>query len=92
MRGAYFHNGRFSSLREVLQFYVQRDTRPERWYPLLADGTPDKFNDLPPAWRNNVNTQEAPYNRRIDQAPALDEAEIDELLAFLLTLTDGYKH
>lgn len=91
LRGAYFHNGRFSSLREVLQFYVQRDTRPERWYPLRADGTPDKFNDLPPAWRSNVNTQEAPYNRRIGQAPALDEAEIDELLAFLLTLSDGYR-
>ena len=91
LRGAYFHNGRFSSLREVLQFYVQRDTRPERWYPLRADGTPDKFNDLPPAWRGNVNTQEAPYNRRIGQAPALDEAEIDELLAFLLTLSDGYR-
>ena len=91
LRGAYFHNGRFSSLREVLQFYVQRDTRPERWYPLRADGTPDKFNDLPLAWRSNVNTQEAPYNRRLGQPPALDEAEIDELLAFLLTLSDGYR-
>ena len=91
LRGAYFHNGRFSSLREVLQFYVQRDTRPERWYPLRADGTPDKFNDLPTAWRSNVNTREAPYNRRLGQAPALDEAEIDELLAFLLTLNDGYR-
>ena len=89
-RKAYFHNGRFSSLREVVSFYVQRDIYPEKWYPRLADGSIDKFNDLPPALRGNVNTSEGPYNRKPGDAPALSESEIDDVVAFLRTLSDGY--
>ena len=89
-RKAYFHNGRFSSLREVVSFYVQRDIFPEKWYPRLADGSIDKFNDLPPALRGNVNTSEGPYNRKPGDAPALSESEIDDVVAFLRTLSDGY--
>jgi cytochrome c peroxidase len=88
-RPVFFHNGRFKSLKETLQFYVTRDTNPERWYPLV-NGTPDKFNDLPAAYRANVNTSEAPYNRKAGDAPALTDAEIDDLIAFLTTLSDGY--
>ena len=55
-----------------------------------ADGTVDVFNDLPPAWRGNVNCSEAPYNRQRGDAPALSDAEIDEPIAFLATLSDGY--
>jgi cytochrome c peroxidase len=90
MRKVFFHNGQFDNLRDVLRFYVTRDTQPELWYPRLADGSIDKFNDLPPAMRANVNTSEAPYNRRPGQAPALSDAEIDDVLQFLNTLTDGY--
>jgi len=88
-RPVFFHNGRFKSLKEALQFYATRDTNPERWYPLV-NGTPDKFNDLPAAYRANVNTSEAPYNRKPGEAPALTDAEIDDLIAFLTTLSDGY--
>ena len=90
-RGALFHNGRFKSLKEALTFYVQRDTHPEKWYPLRADGTVDKFDDLPPAYRANVNTQEVPYNRHPGDAPALTDAEIDDVIAFLKTLSDGFQ-
>ena len=90
LRKAYFHNGRFNTLKEALTFYVQRDTQPEKWYPLRADGTVDVFNDLPPAWRGNVNRSEAPYNRQRGDAPALSDAEIDDLIAFLATLSDGF--
>jgi cytochrome c peroxidase len=72
----------------VLRFYVRRDTNPEEWYPLKADGTADKFNDLPVALRGNVNTSEAPYNRKPGMAPALSDAEIEDLLQFLGTLND----
>jgi cytochrome c peroxidase len=89
-RKVWFHNGNFHSLKDALHFYVERDTNPERWYPAGTDGTPDKFNDLPPALRGNVNTQEAPYDRHVGQAPALSDAEIDDVIAFLNTLTDGY--
>ena len=94
LRKAYFHNGRFGTLKEALTFYVQRHTHPEKGYPMRADGTLDVFNDLPPAWRGNVNRSEAPYNppynRQRGDAPALSDAEIDELIAFLATLSDGY--
>ena len=89
VRQAFFHNGQFKSLREVLVFYVQRDTHPEKWYPQLADGRIDKFNDLPLVYKNNVNVEEVPYERRKGQTPALDEAEIEDVLAFLRTLTDA---
>jgi len=90
LRGAFFHNGRFSTLKDALTFYVQRDTQPEKWYPQRADGTVDTFDDLPVAYRGNVNTSEAPYNRRRGETPALSDAEIDDLIAFLNTLSDGY--
>ena len=90
LRGALFHNGRFKTLKEALTFYVQRDTNPEKFYPTAADGTVLKFDDLPAAYRANVNTTEAPYNRRRGEAPALNDSEIDDVVAFLRTLTDGY--
>lgn len=86
----YFHNGKFNSLRELVSFYVRRDTNPEEWYPSGANGV-EKFNDLPPQYRQNVNTSEAPYNRQLGAQPALDSAEIDAVVAFLNTLTDGYE-
>jgi cytochrome c peroxidase len=87
----YFHNGRFATLREALQFYVRRDTHPEEFYPLDAGGQPIKFDDLPDAYRRNVNTTEAPYDRRPGDIPALSDADIEELIAFLDTLTDGFQ-
>jgi cytochrome c peroxidase len=87
----YFHNGRFKTLKEAIGFYVRRDTHPEEWYPRAADGSVRKFDDLPPEYQRNVNTTEAPYNRRPGQAPALTENEIDLVVEFLGTLTDGYQ-
>jgi cytochrome c peroxidase len=91
LRQSLFHNGAFHNLKDALTFYVQRDTQPEKWYPLNADGTVDKFNDLPPAYRSHVNTLEVPYNRHPGEAPALSDTEIDDVIAFLATLTDGYQ-
>jgi cytochrome c peroxidase len=92
LRRAFFHNGRFKTLKDTLTFYVQRDTNPEKFYPLNTDGSVNKFDDLPAQYRVNVNTSEAPYNRKPGEAPALSDAEIDDLIAFLQTLTDGYAH
>ncbi|HJV62988.1 MAG TPA: cytochrome c peroxidase, partial [Albitalea sp.] len=90
-RQVLFHNGRFKTLKDALTFYVQRDLQPEKFYPLSADGTVNKFDDLPSAYRANVNTTEAPYDRRPGDAPALSDAEIDDVIAFLKTLSDGYR-
>ena len=91
LRQTFFHNGRFKSLEDVLTFYVQRDTKPEKWYPKNADGSINKFDDLPPISHSNVNMTEAPYNRKPGEIPALNPSEIDQLIAFLNTLTDGWK-
>jgi cytochrome c peroxidase len=89
-RKVIFHNGYFHTLREAIEFYVQRDTNPEKWYPLGADGSVEKFNDVPALLARNVNLSEVPYNRPLGGTPALSTAEIDDVLAFLNTLTDGY--
>ncbi len=89
-RQVFFHNGLFRTLRDAVRFYVRRDTHPEEFYPRAADGTLLKFDDLPRELQRNVNTQEVPYDRRPGQAPRLDEGGIDDLIAFLETLTDGY--
>lgn len=90
LRQALFHNGHFKTLKDALAFYVQRDTNPEKFYPRRSDGTVDKFDDLPQAYKANVNTSEAPYDRQAGDAPALSDAEIDDVIAFLQTLTDGW--
>jgi cytochrome c peroxidase len=46
---------------------------------------------LPPAYRGNVNTTEGPYNRQPGMAPALSTSEIEDVIQFLGTLTDGYQ-
>ncbi len=81
--GPYLHNGVFTKLRDVVAFYATRDTDPARWY-----GKAEKFNDLPAEYRKNVNTQEAPYDRKPGERPRLSETDIDALVAFLETLTD----
>lgn len=87
----YFHSGKFQTLQEAVGFYVRRDTNPEEWYPLGVNGLPDKFNDLPAEYKVNVNVTEVPYNRHEGEAPALSASEIDDVVAFLNTLTDGYQ-
>lgn len=88
IRHVFFHNGRFHSLRDVLLFYVERDSNPENWYPLGPDGTVRKFNDLPLQYRKNVDTIDAPLNRTRGQAPIWNEKDIDDVRAFLRTLVD----
>jgi cytochrome c peroxidase len=90
-RHVFFHNGRFTTLKDALTFYVQRDTHPEKWYPLNADGSVSKFDDLPLQYHANVNTTEAPYDRVAGGVPALSDAEIDDVIAFLKTLNDGFR-
>jgi cytochrome c peroxidase len=86
----YFHNGKFATLKEVLEFYVTRDTDPARWYPSKA-GIVDTYNDVPLMYKKNVNTEVAPYDRKPGDAPALTTAEIEDVLVFLKTLDDGWK-
>ena len=87
VRRAFFHNGVFHRLEQVLDFYVERDTNPGKWYPKV-DGRVSPFDDLPPEYRKNVN-RDPPFGGRPGAAPALNNREIRDLIAFLETLTDA---
>jgi cytochrome c peroxidase len=84
-RRVFFHNGAFHDLRSVVEFYAERDARPARWY--ASGGSVVAFDDLPAELRENVN-REPPFGGKPGSAPALTRAEIDDLMAFLATLTD----
>ncbi len=88
-RRAFFHNGVFHTLKEVLEFYAERDTNPHRWYPRNPDGSVRKYDDLPAEYHANINV-EPPFDRHVGDKPALSEEEMDDIIAFLQTLTDGY--
>jgi cytochrome c peroxidase len=88
VRDAFFHNGFFNSLEDVMSFYVERDLHPEKFYPRAADGSIRKFDDLPPDYPNNID-RDAPLDREPGAEPALSLDERDDVIAFLKTLTDG---
>lgn len=90
-RQAFFHNGIYHTLKDVLNFYDFRDTEPAKLYPRDAQGKIEKFNDLPAADRLNVDTVDPPFNRHLGEKPVLTTEDKTDLIAFLKTLTDGYQ-
>ncbi len=88
-RRVFFHNGIFQTIRQVMEFYVQRDTEPERWYPRDTEGAVRKFDDLPAAYHANVDV-DPPFGGHPGDRPALSDDEIDDVIAFMRTLTDGF--
>ena len=88
VRRSFFHNGAVHTLEDTVRFYAQRDTDPARWYGRAPDGSARRFDDLPARYHGNVNT-EAPFGAPPGAAPALSEAEIADVVAFLKTLTDA---
>src|SRR5262249_10462749 len=83
LRPSFMHNGACTKLRDVLVFYATRDSDPKRWYGAVP------YEDTPAPSRGLVDTVSVPYNnRKRGGAPAFTDAEIDDLMAFLGTLTD----
>ncbi|MES1261777.1 MAG: cytochrome c peroxidase, partial [Acidobacteriota bacterium] len=80
-RRAFFHNGVAHTLKEAVEFYAERDSKPEKWYPPGR-----KFDDLPAAYHANVET-DAPFGPKA----ALSPEEVRDVVAFLETLTDGWQ-
>jgi cytochrome c peroxidase len=85
-RRVFFHNGVLHDLKDVVDFYAQRDSRPDRWYASRAGVVP--FDDLPPEYRRNVD-REPPFGRKPGAPPALTAADVADLVAFLKALTDA---
>jgi len=78
---AYMHNGYFKSLKEVVHFYNTRDVLPE----CKAGDSGEKVSCWPaPEDSTNLNKRQLGNLKLTDQ-------EEDALVAFLKTLSDGYK-
>jgi cytochrome c peroxidase len=88
-RHVFFHNGVFHRLDQAVRFYAERDTQPQKWYSRGKDGAALKFDDLPAAYRGNIDTQ-PPFGGRAGDRASLSEADIADIVAFLNTLTDGF--
>ena len=73
----------------MLGFYAERDTNAGKWYRRNVDGTVRKFDDLPARYHANVNI-EPPFDRHAGDEPVLSAQDIDDIIAFLQTLNDGY--
>ena len=80
----YMHNGYFASLSAVVEFYNDRDVRP-RCRGALAEDEARKARCWPtPEVAANVNRDEM---GRL----GLTAREIEDIVAFMRTLTDGYE-
>ena len=88
LRASFFHNGGLHTLRDAVAFYATRDTDPARWYPRDADGSVRAYDDLPADAAAFVH-RGAPFTPRPDGRARLDERDIDDIVAFLRTLTDA---
>ena len=80
----YMHNGYFNDLRNVVDFYNTRDSKPACPNPLTAEADAIKQGCWPAAEiAENVNKEELGNLK-------LSEQEVDDIVAFMRTLTDGY--
>ncbi len=89
-RKAFFHNGKFHDLAEVVEFYVTRDITPERWYSRDASGKVVPYDDLPSRYHGNINRDPPFEGQRPGAKARLDKDEIAAIVAFLHALDDGY--
>jgi cytochrome c peroxidase len=85
-RPAFMHNGSFNNLADVVRFYSTVKSNPQRWYG--PSGIPD---DLPVKYLANIETTKAPFNRAATAGPVLTEPEVADIVAFLRTLSDGFR-
>ena len=90
-RKVFFHNGVYRSLARVLAFYDFRAAAPWRVYPRDRAGRLLRYDDLPRRYWGNVDTSDAPFDRKPGTPPPLSARDMRDLVAFLETLNDGWK-
>jgi cytochrome c peroxidase len=82
--GPYMHNGYFKTLRGVLDFYNTRDVKPRCADRFVDEAHAEAQGCWPaPETPHNVNKADLGNLHLSDQ-------DIDDIIAFLGTLTDGY--
>lgn len=81
----YMHNGYFQTLRGLTLFYNDRDKRPRCKQSMVSEAEALRRNCWPaPEVAANVNREELGDLK-------LTEQEIDDIVAFMHTLTDGWR-
>jgi cytochrome c peroxidase len=90
-RGTFFHNGVYHNLKQVMDFYNLRNTSPEKIYPHDAAGKVLVYDDLPETYHSNVDVADAPFDRKFGDKPAMTDEDINDIIAFMKTLDDGYE-
>lgn len=90
-RHAFFHNGVYHDLKQVMDFYNLRATNPEKIYPKDASGKVEEYDDIPAQYQANVDVTDAPFDRKVGDKPAMTDQDIQDIIAFLKTLDDGYQ-
>jgi cytochrome c peroxidase len=88
-RQVFFHNGAFNTLRDVVEFYNKRDTNPELYYPTV-NGKVQIYDDLPAQYWKNIDPT-VPVVHTRGAKPSMTEQDVDDVVAFLGTLTDGFQ-
>jgi len=68
----------------VVSFYATRNNDPKRWY-----GPKGVANDLPVACVGNIINDRVQFNLPAPTGPALTERKIEDVVAFLNTLSDA---
>lgn len=91
-RKVFFHNGVYHDLKQVMDFYSLRNTSPGKIHPRDASCNVRKYNDLPPQYRANIDSADAPFDRKPGEQPAMTDQDIEDISAFMHTLSDGYRH
>lgn len=82
---AYGHNGYFKSLKGIVHFYNTRDAKPRCDDPFTREAVALAMNCWPaPEVADNVNVKELGNLH-------LTDAQVDALVAFMGTLSDGYQ-
>lgn len=84
-RNAFFHNGVFHSLVQVVNFYNTRDTNPEYWYPATGGAGAPTSNPsfalqptyLAGATINRFNDLPADYRGNIDEELPMGQGQTD---------------
>ena len=74
-RSAFFHNGVFHSLNQVVHFYNTRDTNPEFWYPATGgSGTPVAA----PSWALQPSATPSALVKKFNDIPLDEQGNVDE--------------
>lgn len=90
-RHIYFHNGVYHDLKHVMDFYNLRNTNPEKIYSHDASGKVVDFDDVPKQYQANIDFADAPFDVKPTDKPAMTDQDIQDIIAFIGTLNDGYQ-